>query len=188
MLAQCLESRTRPVLILREPGGTDLGERIRDLLLSRRAEGEMSPEAELMLFLASRAQLVSQVVEPGLRSGKIVICDRYSDSTVAYQAFGRGLDRKAVVIANQVATGGLVPDVTILLDMDVARGVARVEAPNRFDTEPEAFHEAVRSGFLQIAAEEPDRVKVVDASRSKVEVAEDVWRIVEDAVFRAPAE
>jgi dTMP kinase len=181
LLRERLESLGQSVVCVREPGGTVLGEKIRELLLGA-DDDPMSPEAELMLFLSARAQLVSLVIEPALCSGKIMICDRYSDSTVAYQAFGRGLDRDAVESANRIASGSLVPDLTILLDVDVAVGLSRVRTPNRFDAETEEFHRRVRSGFLAIASEEPDRVKIVDASRTEGEVAQDVWRIVEGAV------
>jgi dTMP kinase len=182
-LAEHLESSGFPVVSVREPGGTALGERIREILLEESESSPMSAQAELMLFLAARAELVRLVIEPALREGKTVISDRYSDSTLAYQAFGRGLERKLVESANLAATGGLQPDLTILLDLDIAEGLKRVQVRNRFDSEDEAFHGRVRSGFLQIASDDAERVRIIDASRSKEEVAAEVRRIADGAIL-----
>lgn len=148
----------------REPGGDTVGERVRDLLL----HGAVGPQAELLLFAAARAQNVQTVVLPALEAGQIVLCDRFTDSTLAYQGAGRGLDAVFIREVNRFATGGLVPDRTFLLDLPPADGLARQmrEEQNRLDREALTFHERVRATFLQIATSEPERVVVVNASRS----------------------
>ena len=161
-----------PVVLTHEPGVTPLGKKIARWL--KWGQDAISPVTELMLFNASRAQLVTEVIKPGLESGRVVICDRYSDSTTAYQSYGRGLDLDMVRAVNNAAMQGLKPTLTILLDMPVEAGLARKRdrKHDRFEQEDIAFHKRVRDGYLKLAADEPDRWLVVDASQSKEKVAE----------------
>jgi len=165
LLAERLEAAGLRVLMLREPGGTRVGELVRELLLDP-AHGAMTARAELLLYEASRAQLVGEVIEPALSAGEIVLCDRFADSTIAYQGYGRGLPLDEVRALNAAATAGLVPDRTIVLDLDAEHGLARAtgEGADRLESEAAAFHERVRDGFRTLAAEEPDRVRLIDAT------------------------
>ncbi len=170
LLKEYLEGRGASVLALREPGGTVLGERVRSILLTEGDE-EIDPRAELFLYEACRAQLVAKVILPALRAGRIVLSDRFTDSTLAYQGYGRGLDAGRIVSVNDFATGGLTPDLTFLLDLGVEAGLTRAMArmdgragarEDRFEREEAAFHERVRNGFLEIARREAERVRVID--------------------------
>lgn len=168
-LALALREAGRDVVTLREPGGTAVGEGVREILLNPAHEG-LSPVAELLLFAASRAQLSSAVIRPALEAGKIVLCDRYADSSVAYQGYGRGLDLAMVRSINAWATGGLVPDRTIVLDVEPRAGIAAA-TPNvadRLERETIAFHERIRAGFLAMAAEEPNRIAVVPRDHTDI--------------------
>jgi len=140
----------------------------------------MSPLTELLLFNASRAQLITEVIQPNLREGKVVICDRYADSTIAYQSYGRGLDIKIVTAINNAATQGLKPDLTILLDMSVEDGLARKSSrkQDRFEQEDIAFHQRVRNGYLKLAANDPERWLIIDATQSKREISQTIWQRV----------
>ncbi|MCB1232444.1 MAG: dTMP kinase [Verrucomicrobiae bacterium] len=168
------------VLRTREPGGTAAGERIRDLL-QHAPEGEnLMPEAELLLFAASRAQLVREVIAPALDRGAWVIADRFLDSTTVYQGVGRGLDREAVAAINGFAVGEWLPDLTFLLDMDATRGHARAvaargELPDRMEDQPLEFFEAVRTGYLELAKENPDRIRIIDASDGVDRIEQRLW-------------
>ena len=164
-----------PVLLTHEPGVTPLGKKIARLL--KWAQNvNISPTAELLLFNASRAQLVSEIIRPNLKSGKVVICDRYADSTTAYQGYGRGLDLQTVGAVNKAGTMGLVPDLTVLLDMPVKEGLARKRGKkDRFEGESIAFHRRVREGYLKLAANESGRWLVIDATKSKDEIAGIIW-------------
>ena len=157
-----------PAILIHEPGSTPLGERLTRLLKWAQSTN-ISPLTELMLFNASRAQLVDEVIRPALKAGKIVICDRYTDSTIAYQGYGRRIDIDTIKNINDVATGVLKPDLTVLLDISVDEGFARKrgQEPDRFEQEDKAFHQRVRKGYLKLAAEEPQRWLVIDASLSK---------------------
>jgi len=168
-----------PVLLTHEPGGTPFGRRI-NRWLKWAQDADISPLTELMLFNASRAQLVAEVIQPALKSGKVVISDRYADSTTAYQGYGRGLDLAMVRSVNNAATGGLKPDLTILLDIPVEAGLSRLKGRerDRFEQETIAFHSRVKEGFLKLAADEPQRWLVVDASQSKAKIAEIIWQRV----------
>lgn len=183
-LAQRLEAQGCPVLCLREPGGTSLSEKIRSLLLDP-ANGDMVPEAELLLYEASRAQLVCQVIRPALAAGQVVLCDRFYDSTTAYQRAGRGLDAQMVGEANRLGSCGLVPDVTLWLKLDPAQGLARAvgaHSPDRLEQEGVAFQEAVAAGFEAIAAKEPRRVVAIDASGTPEQVEQAVYQVVSRAL------
>mgnify|MGYP000019106866 CR=1 FL=1 len=173
-----------PILYTREPGGTAIGEHIREILLSP-THREMSPLTEMLLFAASRAQFVAEVVLPALRSGRIVLSERFVDASIAYQGYGRGIDLEVVRRVNEIATGGLRPDLTILVDIDPEVGLQRIQkagrrtAGDRLEREDLAFHRKVREGFLAIAREEPDRVVIVGGDRSVAEVHGEIALLVE---------
>jgi dTMP kinase len=176
LLARRLKLLAMPSVMLREPGGSRLGESIRRLLKNRAAVA-ISPAAELLLFNASRSQLVSEVILPALGDGRIVVCDRFADSTLAYQGYGRGLDVNSVKELNRFATGGLRPDLVFLLDLDPREGLGRKarETADRFESENLAFHRRVREGFLQLARSESDRWTVLDAAAPRDAIASLVW-------------
>ncbi|MCE5242189.1 MAG: dTMP kinase [Desulfobacteraceae bacterium] len=161
----------------REPGGTPMGESVRELLLDPAYKG-MNQQAEVLLYTASRAQLVDEVIRPALEKGIWVLTDRYIDATLAYQGYGRGLDLAILRRLQDWATGGLWPDRTILLDCDLDTAMLRMRGrnsrPDRMELETRAFHQRVRDGYLALAAEEPDRILIMDASKSVEEVAEDL--------------
>jgi dTMP kinase len=164
-LGERLRDGGRQAVLTREPGGTPLGEQIRAVVLAQRAAGD--PLAELLLFEAARAQLCAEVVRPALARGAVVICDRFAASSTAYQGFGRSLGRELVERANDIATGGLTPDLTILLDVPADIGLRRragAGATNHFDHEDIAFHERVRQAFLDLARDDRDRWCVIDAT------------------------
>ena len=165
-----------PVLLTYEPGGTSFGRRIARLLKWSQ-DVNIFPAAELILFNASRAQLVDEVLKPALKDGKVVICDRYADSTTAYQGYGRGLNLEMVKAINEAATGKLEPDLTILLDMPVEEGLARkrLKKPDRFEQEDLAFHQRVRGGYLKMVANDPQRWLLVDGRQPKGEIAKIIW-------------
>jgi len=172
-----------PAILTHEPGGTPFGNKLGRWL--KWAQGTaLSPLVELMLFNASRAQLVTEVIKPNLKSGKVVISDRYADSTTAYQGYGRGLDLEMVKATNNAATQGLKPDLAILLDISTEDGLARKRArrQDRFEQEELAFHHRVREGYLKLAADEPKRWLVVDASQSKEKIAEIIWQRVRQLI------
>ncbi len=157
------------VVYTREPGGTKVAEAIRDTLLSGTANEPITPETEALLVLAARSQHVAHAIRPALARGSIVLCDRFADSTFAYQGFGRGLSLSWLELANQAATGGLMPDLTLLLDVPASIGLARRRRSrgkqNRLDRESATFHRRVRQGFLTLASRTPRRIKVVNADR-----------------------
>lgn len=165
MLEGVLRSAGLDVVTMREPGGTRLGEMVRSLLLDP-AHGEVEPRAELLLYEACRAQLVVERILPALALGSVVLCDRFYDSTTAYQGHGRGLRLDEIDELNSVATGGLTPDLTVLLDIDTVTGLARAtrDGADRLESAGTEFHERVREGFLAIAAGEPLRFAVVDGT------------------------
>lgn len=168
-----------PAILTHEPGGTPLGRKI-SYWLKWAQHTEISPLTELILFNASRAQLVAQVIQPDLKSGKVVICDRYADSTVAYQSYGRGLDLAMVQTVNKTATQGLVPNLTVLMDISVEEGLARKvhQKRDRFEQEDLTFHKRVRGGYLKMAASEPERWMVTDATQSRTKIRELIWQRV----------
>ncbi len=172
-------------LLTHEPGGTPFGNKI-GRWLKWTKDTNISPLTELLLFNASRAQLVGEVIRPNLEKGKFVICDRYADSTTAYQSYGRGLDLEMVEAINNTATQGLKPDLTVLLDIPVEEGLARkrVKKQDRFEQEDIAFHQRVRDGFLKLAADEPQRWLVIDATQSKEEIEEIIWQRVSQLLSR----
>jgi dTMP kinase len=167
-LAAFLAGRSYQVLATREPGGTRIGDQVRACLHDV-ANREMTAVAEMLLYSASRAQLVAEVIRPNLAAGTIVLCDRFVDSTLAYQGYGRGLDLEALRLISRFATADLVPDLTILLDIDVQSGLARRLANdqemNRLDLETVTFHQRVRAGYYELMTLEPERWVVVDGDR-----------------------
>jgi dTMP kinase len=175
-IRELLQARGHEVVLTREPGGTPLAERIRELLLSPNEE-TLAPETELLLMFASRAQHVREVIRPALRRGAYVVSDRFTDSSYAYQADGRGLDR-ALVEELERKVVGLKPGLTLLLDLDVREGRARTSGrdlwPDRIESEQDDFFERVREGFRRRAAAEPERFRVIDASQSPVAVGASV--------------
>ncbi len=181
-LARRLLDRGCDVLALREPGGTAIGEQIREVLHSL-ANREMEPRAEILLYCASRAQLVGQVIRPRLQSGGMVICDRYADSTLAYQGYGHGLDLTILRAILGFATGDLKPDLTFYLDISAEAGLARRQAGggewNRMDNLGIEFHRRVRAGYLEMVAQEPGRWVVIDASRDADAIAKDIWEVAQ---------
>ncbi len=168
-----------PVFLTHEPGGTPFSEKV-GRWLKWSQDTDISPLTELLLFNASRAQLIDKVIRPNLEKGEIVICDRYADSTIAYQGHGRGIDLETVKAINNAATQGVTPDLTVLLDMPVEEGLARKKnrKQDRFEHEAIAFHQRVRGGYLKMAAAEPERWLVVDASQSKAKIEQIIWQVV----------
>jgi len=176
LLVDRLKRERVDVLLVREPGGTSIGERIRSLLLDRNVAG-MSIVGELFLFSASRVQLVEEVIKPALAKGTIVICDRFYDSTTAYQGWGRGIPLEAVRAINKTATGGLVPDVTVFLDMPpgtIEERISKRKLKDRMESNDRAFYERVRNGYLALAKEEK-RFFVVDGTQSVEQLHEQIW-------------
>jgi dTMP kinase len=190
-LAERLRAAGIDVLVTREPGGTPTGEAIRGLLQHDRAGEPIAAEAELLLFEASRAQLVQRVIVPALRQGTWVLCDRFADSTTAYQGYGRGFNLKSVLAINGFAVQGCVPDMTLLLDVSIAQGFRRLTHRNRkrrtphdrFEREHRGFHERVRAGFLKLARRWPKRICVIDTARPLPVVADEIWRRVRDVLL-----
>jgi dTMP kinase len=172
-----------PVVLTHEPGGTALGNGVRKLL--KRKQGHpISPQAELLLFAASRAQLVTEVIHPALEKGRVVICDRFVHSTLAYQGYGRGLDLPTVETINSLATQSLKPDIVILLDISPEEGLRRKRSlKDRFELEDLPFHYRVREGYLKMAAAAPGRWLVIDATLPKRKIAEIIWERVSQLLF-----
>ena len=190
-LAAHLRSQGREVIVTREPGGCPIADAIRRILLDP-SNQQLCATAELLLYGAARAQHVAEVIRPALAHGAIVLCDRYIDATIAYQGFGRGLDLALIKQLNQVASAGLLPDLTLLFDLPVATGLSRALARNavalenegRFEAESLAFHERVRTGYLQGASQDK-RFSIVDATGTPEQVAARVSHIV-DTFLGAP--
>lgn len=177
LLDKYLRAAGRDTLLTREPGSRGLGEKLREILLNY--DSEVSPTAESFLFLADRAQHVDCIIKPALKEGKIVLCDRHTDSTVAYQGYGRELDITQINYLNNIATGGLKPDLTIIFDIDVETSLARVgKNKDRMESAGVEFFNRVRHGYLDIARKEPDRVKVIDSSDTIENIHKKVLELV----------
>ena len=180
-LAEYIREQGFEVLTTREPGGTFIGDQIREVIM-RMENTMMSPRAEILLFCAARAQIVEEVIRPNLEKGLVVISDRYADSTLAYQGYGHGLDLGILKEILRFATGGLQPDLTLLLDVDVEEGLKRRRIGggewNRLDAHQIAFHQRVRQGYLKMAAEEPDRWRVINARQKPDQVQKDLRLVV----------
>jgi dTMP kinase len=181
LLARRLRGDGHEVVEVREPGGTAIGEEIRETLL-RSSHPDMLPLTELFLFLAARTQIVDEVILPELEGGGVVVCDRFADSTTVYQGMARGIERDVVDRLNALACRDLKPDLTLLLDLDPDVGLARLTEKNRLDRETQSFHARVRAGYLALAQEEPGRFRIVDASAPVDEVAAQVWQAVQGLV------
>jgi len=195
LLAETLQRAGRQVTLTREPGGCPIADKIRAILLDA-GNSSMTPLAELLLYAAARAQHISEVIVPALARGSIVLCDRFTDATVAYQGFGRDLDRAVINQLNLLAAGSCRPDITLLLDCPVetglGRAIARIEATcasgsgkpleERFERESRDFHDRVRAGYLSLAAAEPGRFVLIDGSSGINHTAESIYRAVADRI------
>lgn len=180
LLAESLRERGYVVLLTREPGGTPLGEAVRDLLLDPRYHG-MSARAEALLYAAARAHLVEQVIRPALQDGQVVLCDRYLDSSLAYQGYGRGLGTDDIVTLNVWATECLFPDLTLLLDLDDSLRSTRLAAvPDRLEAEDDEFHGRVAEGYRLLATLHPHRIRKIDADGTEAEVQARVRAVIEE--------
>lgn len=193
LLAAQLQQQGRQVLLTREPGGCPIADQIRGLLLDADNHA-MVPMTELMLYAAARSQHLAEVIQPSLAAGTLVLCDRFSDATRAYQAFGRGIDRQIMESLNDLACNGLTPDLTLLLDCPVEVGLARARQriagsngpkEERFELESLHFHQRVRNGYLQLAAEEPDRFAVINAAAPQDQVATTILQAVQSRLGNA---
>lgn len=188
VLATQLEAQGIPYLVTREPGGTPTGELIREILQHDRSGEPISPEAEVLLFAASRAQHIEHKIRPALEKGTWVLCDRFIDSTSAYQGFGRNFDVDRLIDINTFAIQGIMPDRTLLFDLDVEVAFERLHArsagsggsADRFEREDRAFHQRVRAGYLELARREPQRFCVLDAARSREAIAVEVSTCLAD--------
>lgn len=176
-------SKGYDVVVTREPGGTDVGDQIREVLMNLK-NVSIVPRTEILLFQAARAQHVEEVIRPALAAGKVVICDRFGDSTLAYQGYGHQTDLETLTYLVNYATGGLKPDLTLLLDIPVKEGMQRKvdndSEWNRLDAYAEAFHCRVREGYLTLAGAEPDRWAIIDAARSKEQVQQSMQQAILD--------
>ncbi len=190
-LAERLRQLNRTVRLLREPGGTPIGEEIRHTLKHSAQNQAMTPEAELLLMNASRAQLVREIIRPALESGEVVLCDRFYDSTTAYQGYGRGLDLEKIRLIIDFAVGQTRPDITLLLHVPLAVSEARRQSRqagqamqrDRFEDADRGFFERVEEGYRAIAAAEPERVKWIDATQSREEVSAMLWELARALVL-----
>ena len=179
LLAEDLMMRGYDVVITREPGAKGLGEKIREILLNY--DGDVSDRCESFLFLADRAQHIDMIVNPAIETGKIVLCDRHTDSSVAYQGYGRGLPVERIKMLNELAVNGRHPDLTIVFDIDVETSMSRVgDEKDRLESAGMEFFNRVRNGYLEIAKQEPQRVKVLNAAKSIEEIQKDVKKLVEN--------
>ncbi len=177
LLAEYLEQNGIDVVLTREPGGKGLGEKVREILLNY--EGPVSDRCESFLFLADRAQNIDIIVNPAVKEGKIVLCDRHIDSTVAYQGYGRGLDIERINMLNDIATNGQKPDLTFVFDIDVETSMKRVGTQkDRMESAGIEFHNRVRNGYLELAKLEPQRIKVIDATKSIDEIHKEVISLI----------
>ncbi|MBI2864212.1 MAG: dTMP kinase [Chloroflexi bacterium] len=178
-LALRLRQAGRSVTVTEEPGGTRLGLKVRQLVKETK-DAAISPATELFLFAASRSQLIAEVVKPALAAGRVVLCDRYAESTLAYQGYGRGLSLNLISAVNAIATEGIRPDLIVLLDLPPELGLERKkgEGWDRFQAEDLAFHRRVRQGYLEMAASEPDRWLVLDATACAEAVGALIWQRV----------
>mgnify|MGYP001026478292 CR=1 FL=1 len=187
LLAEWLREQGYDVVLTREPGGTDIGDQIRAVLHDP-GNGAMDARTEILLYSASRAQHVAQRIRPALAGGKVVVSDRYADSTLAYQGYGRGLDLETLRRITDFATGGLTPDLTLYLDIPPKEGLDRRQLGgdewNRLDAEALEFHQRVRSGYLELIKQEPERWIVIDADRPVEEVQAKIRVVVQERLMR----
>lgn len=183
LLYEYLQSKGISSILTREPGGSDISERIRDILLDRR-HLDMVPYTELFLYLASRAQHTQEVIKPALAQGKVVICDRYIDASVAYQGEGRGISKNLIKQLNKTATGGLLPNLTFLLDMDTEIALKRIEREDRLEMEGVEFHNRIRSGYLKLNRENPERIVLLNGMRSIKQIHNEIKDIFEARMMK----
>lgn len=189
LLASWLKERGRNIVETVEPGGTDIGREIRKILLDP-ANTAIRPRTELLLYFASRAQNVEEVIRPAIENNAVILCDRFTDSTIVYQGCGRGLQTDVILDLHRIACGALKPDITLLIDVDVDTSLARARRRNdrtdanesRIDEEGRDFHERVRRGYLQLAANEPDRFITIDGMHPAVEVAAAIREAIQNRV------
>lgn len=178
LLNKYLQEKGIKTLLTREPGAKGLGVKLRDILLNY--EGEVSPTAESFLFLADRAQHIDCIIKPAVKQGTIVLCDRHTDSTVAYQGYGRGLDLEQIHSLNKIATGGMKPDLTIVFDIDIETSMSRVgNNKDRMESAGIEFFNRVRNGYLEIAKAEPERVKIINSSDTIENIHKKVVELIE---------
>lgn len=178
LLKEYLTNRGYEIVVTREPGGKGLGEKLREILLNY--DGEVSDRCEAFLYLADRAQNIDTIIKPAINSGKIVLCDRHTDSSVAYQGYGREQNIDNINMLNELAVNGVHPDLTIVFDIDTETSMERVGAEkDRLESAGIEFHKRVRNGYLEIAKKNPQRIKVVDASQTIEDVQRDVIKIIE---------
>lgn len=183
LLGKYLAARGLAVVFVREPGSTGLGEKIRRVLLDRNAKA-MSVMTEMLLYMAARAQLAQEVIAPALKKGRIVLCDRFLDSTIAYQGYGCGLDTGLIKRLGVVAVGGLRPDLTLLLEFrESARRRRQTASPDRIEMRPDAFHRRVQRGYRRLARQEPDRIKVVSVLGDRQVTQEKIRTLVEQCLL-----
>lgn len=181
LLRDRLSQKCIDYIMVREPGGTNLGENVRQVLL----DNSYSPSlfSELFLYMAARSELARQVIGPALSSGRLVLCDRFTDSTLAYQGFGGGASLETIRYLSNIATGGLVPDMTVLLDLPVEEAAGRLGATaDRMESKDIKFHQRVRDGYLEIARSEPQRIKVLNASCPLEELGSMIWNLVDELI------
>lgn len=181
LLDEYLRKNGFKTLLTREPGAKGLGEKVREILLNY--DGEVSSRCESFLFLADRAQHADCIVKPAVNDGTIVLCDRHTDSTIAYQGYGRGVDIDELKKLNEMAVNGLKPDLTIVFDIDIKTSMARVgNEKDRMESSGKEFFEKVRKGYLEIAKQEPDRVKVINSAKSVEEIHEQVLELIKNVI------
>lgn len=181
LLKTYLENKGHTVLLTREPGAKGLGTKLREILLNY--EGEVSPNCESFLFLADRAQHIDTIIKPAIERGEIVLCDRHTDSTVAYQGYGRGLDLNQINMLNTIATSGFKPDITFVFDIDIETAQKRVgKTKDRMESAGVEFFKKVRQGYLDIAKSEPERVKVLDATQTIEDISNQVKKYIDNII------
>jgi len=171
LVCKYLRRKKKPILFVREPGGVKISEKIRNILLDVK-NTKMSSECETLLYMAARAQLVEEVVAPALKAGKVVLCDRFLDSTVAYQGYGNGVDVRVIKSIGKFATQKIQPDITFFFDINAKKGLSRIKGRTKDRIERRAihYHNRVRKGYVKITRKEPGRVKLIDANRTKEEI------------------
>jgi len=190
-LAAFFEDRGQPCVVTREPGGTDIGRQIRSILLNPSSKG-IVPTAELLLYMADRAQHIDRLVKPCLADNKVVLCDRYFDATVVYQGYARGIDTGFICELHRLVLADFKPDITLLLDLEPRVGLARAwqelnsgnrsDNESRFEAETLSFHEKVRAGYLELARLEPERFRIIDASRDQMQVQDDIRKVLTEVL------
>lgn len=189
MLSERLQKANKEIFVTREPGGTKIGEMVRNILLCNDEASRMYPETELLLFGASRAQLVREVILPQLKQGKFILCDRFLDSTTVYQGVARQLAEGPVKAINDFAVGNLMPDLTIVLDIPAKESLIRVQRrvnsiPDRIEKESIEFYSAIREGYVYLAQELPHRLILIDGSKDVASVADDIWNAVQSRFLK----